>query len=215
MVQRNRIWRDDGTGVFTSNRVSHHRAMNLENSVGLACAEARDRQLGEHGSSGRLVWSSLGPLECMIGRLLTVLTMVFLMAGCAAGPTGSVSASQGECSAGASCEVSGVLQIHIGTQVSTAVVVAEEACTKLALPKSFFYCLWLWKGKQVVVKGVGYLEPEFDQGDDVATFWYEERGRPVSLGACDGGVVVFVDAISTASGRLKMTFCDQDQRCVH
>lgn len=151
----------------------------------------------------------------MIGRLLTPLTMVFLMAGCAAGPTRPVVASHGECSAGASCEVSGALQIYVGTQVGTAVILAEDACTKLALPKSFFDRSRLWKGKEVVVKGVGYLEPEFDQDDDFATFWYEERGRRVSLGSCDGGVVVFVDSISTASGRLSMTFCDQDQRCVH
>jgi hypothetical protein len=143
----------------------------------------------------------------MHNSMLKLLAVVIALQGCAPSlkqqPTWE--AHSDLCESGSACSVSGVLSIHEGSSVSTAVLTSGDRCTKLAVPDDFFRRASRWQNGPVLVRGIGFAEPRFDEGGGFVTFWYEERGRRVSLGWCDGGVVVYVTSIESASGKI-LTF---------
>ncbi|MCD9032201.1 hypothetical protein LDO32_10750 [Luteimonas sp. Y-2-2-4F] len=103
------------------------------------------------------------------------------------------------CEAGQPCALTGRLALHEGEPVAAAVLNVGGTCAKLALPDGFLDALRQWNGQVVSIQGRAFLQPSFEDTDDVV-LWYAEQGRRVPLGVCDQGIGVFVNTVALPSG---------------
>lgn len=112
------------------------------------------------------------------------------------------SESSQNCTEGKSCLLKGRLTLAAGQPPAWSAVLnlRDGTCVKLALPDEFFTTSGTksWRNAAVEVKGAAFLQPSFK--DEDAVLWYEQDGRKVATGICDGGMGLRVDSMRSRLG---------------
>ena len=128
----------------------------------------------------------------MSSRLL-VIFLSCLSVGCS---TTAVTSDRKECRDGDSCSVTGVLKVFPGQPVWGVIVnLPDKTCAKIAFPGEVFPGIQELQGKVVTVQGDSFNQPPA-QIDGVFYVWYEERGRRLPFGVCDGGVGIYATKLT-------------------
>lgn len=105
------------------------------------------------------------------------------------------------CEIGKTCNISGVLNLRQGEPAWASLLESERSCTKLALPDDFYTNSRDWQGLEVIVIGIAFKQPTFDETNGDIVLWYKEKDRKLAVGMCDSGIGIYVTSIKSLSGK--------------